>query len=127
MLKRWGDGMAGGVFAFTSNVDGQFQRAGFDDDALYECHGSIHNLQCVTPCGDDIWEDHELLVEVDDHGQALFRRRTHLGEQLALIERVRRRRERRQFGQIVEIRVIRIGKCVIDRPSVVERRQFPGG
>lgn len=37
-------------FIFTSNVDGQFQKAGFADDAIYECHGSIHHVQCSVPC-----------------------------------------------------------------------------
>ncbi|MDX8051364.1 Sir2 family NAD-dependent protein deacetylase [Lentzea sp. BCCO 10_0798] len=39
---------------FTSNVDGQFQKAGFADVA--EVHGSIHHAQCVEPCTDEIWE-----------------------------------------------------------------------
>jgi len=36
----------GEYFVFTSNVDGQFQKAGFDPDRIVECHGSIHHLQC---------------------------------------------------------------------------------
>ncbi len=40
----------GGYFVFTSNVDGQFQRAGFADSQIVECHGSIHHLQCTAPC-----------------------------------------------------------------------------
>ncbi len=43
-------------FIFTSNVDGQFAKAGFDPKHIYECHGSIHHLQCATPCSDEIWE-----------------------------------------------------------------------
>ena len=35
-------------FVFTSNVDGQFQKAGFQGSQIFECHGSIHYLQC--PC-----------------------------------------------------------------------------
>jgi NAD-dependent SIR2 family protein deacetylase len=42
---------AGLSFVFTSNVDGQFQRAGFPDEAIVECHGSIHHLQCLRGCG----------------------------------------------------------------------------
>lgn len=42
-------------FIFTSNVDGQFQKAGFDDQNIYECHGSIHHLQCSIPCSKQIW------------------------------------------------------------------------
>ena len=36
-------------FIYTSNVDGQFQKAGFPEDKIYECHGSIHFVQC-TKC-----------------------------------------------------------------------------
>ncbi|WP_091456764.1 SIR2 family NAD-dependent protein deacylase [Actinokineospora iranica] len=38
---------------FTSNVDGQFQKAGFADVA--EVHGSIHHLQCTLPCRYEVW------------------------------------------------------------------------
>ncbi len=46
-----------GAFVFTSNVDGQFQRAGFADERVCEAHGSIHFAQCVFGCGrgDSIW------------------------------------------------------------------------
>ncbi len=44
---------AGGVRVFTSNVDGQFQEAGFEHVA--EAHGSIHHLQCLSGCTTDIW------------------------------------------------------------------------
>ena len=47
ILKRWGERMAKGAFVFTSNVDGQFQKAGFDPQRIHECHGSIHHLQCL--------------------------------------------------------------------------------
>ena len=39
-------------FVFTSNVDGQFQKAGFPGDCIVECHGSIHYLQSVDGYGD---------------------------------------------------------------------------
>lgn len=58
LLKRWGVTRR----VFTSNVDGQFQRAGFEHVA--EVHGSIHHLQCVEPCTEDIWPA-EIEVEVD--------------------------------------------------------------
>jgi len=51
-------------FVFTSNVDGQFQKAGFDEERIYEIHGSIHYLQCLYNCTDDIWPNEEN-VEVD--------------------------------------------------------------
>jgi NAD-dependent SIR2 family protein deacetylase len=56
----------GGYFVFTSNVDGQFQKAGYDDSRIEECHGSIHHFQCIQPCGDDIWDANEINVNVDE-------------------------------------------------------------
>ena len=44
-------------FVVTSNVDGQFQKAGFNADSLLEVHGSIHHLQCLSPCCHDIWSN----------------------------------------------------------------------
>jgi NAD-dependent SIR2 family protein deacetylase len=55
----------GNYFIFTSNVDGQFQKAGFDDEKVIECHGSIHHLQCKDNCSDDIWKnDEEINVDM---------------------------------------------------------------
>ena len=56
-----------GYFVSTSNVDGHFQKAGFDHDLVEECHGSIHHFQCSKPCSDNIWEagGNEILVDAD--------------------------------------------------------------
>ena len=51
-------------FVFTSNVDGQFQKAGFDETSIVECHGTIHYLQC-TRCDGGIWSAKEVEVPVD--------------------------------------------------------------
>jgi NAD-dependent SIR2 family protein deacetylase len=51
ILARWASRMRHGAFAFTSNVDGQFQRAGFADDRVWEIHGAIEHLQCLSGCG----------------------------------------------------------------------------
>jgi NAD-dependent SIR2 family protein deacetylase len=56
----------GGYFVFTSNVDGQFQKAGFAEDRIEECHGSIHHLQCTAPCSRHIWEAQDLEISVDE-------------------------------------------------------------
>lgn len=37
------------VFVFTSNVDGHFQKAGWDPKSVAEVHGSIHYIQPVAP------------------------------------------------------------------------------
>lgn len=55
-----------GYFVFTSNVDGQFQKAGFRDDRIVECHGSIHYLQCSEPCKKTIWNASEFHPEIDE-------------------------------------------------------------
>lgn len=65
LLKQWGERMDHGYAVFTSNVDGQFQRAGFDPLRIYECHGSIHHLQCLEPCGPDIWSADGYTPQVD--------------------------------------------------------------
>ncbi|KQV54474.1 MULTISPECIES: Sir2 family NAD-dependent protein deacetylase [unclassified Duganella] len=65
LLKGWGETMEHGSFVFTSNVDGQFQKAGFDPQAVYECHGSIHHLQCLGACGSKIWAADDFGPEVD--------------------------------------------------------------
>ncbi len=64
-LLRWGQSRPGGYFVFTSNVDGQFQKAGFDPQRVLECHGTIHYLQCTQVCTRDIWWVDDLTVDVD--------------------------------------------------------------
>lgn len=55
ILLRWASTMMHGAFVFTSNVDGQFQKAGFDTERIAECHGTIHRLQCIEACTDETW------------------------------------------------------------------------
>lgn len=55
MLRQWGQRMRLGSWVFTSNVDGQFQKAGFAEEQMHECHGSIHHLQCLQDCQSDVW------------------------------------------------------------------------
>jgi NAD-dependent SIR2 family protein deacetylase len=66
ILARWTENLRHGSFVFTSNVDGQFQKAGFADERIVECHGSIAHLQCTAPCHDEIWEATELELRVDE-------------------------------------------------------------
>jgi NAD-dependent SIR2 family protein deacetylase len=56
----------GGYFVFTSNVDGQFQKAGFAEDHVEECHGSVHHLQCTHACSAGIWDAYNERVVVDE-------------------------------------------------------------
>jgi len=53
-------------WVFTSNVDGQFQRAGFSQDRIVEIHGSIHHLQCSRPCSSDIWSASSLTTKFNE-------------------------------------------------------------
>src|SRR3954451_8848080 len=39
VLRRWAGRMHGSAFVVTSNVDGHFQRAGFDPERILEVHG----------------------------------------------------------------------------------------
>lgn len=66
MLRRWGEAKPAGYFVFTSNVDGHFQQAGFADDRILECHGSIHHLQCAASCSIRIWPAEPLQVAIDE-------------------------------------------------------------
>ena len=55
-------------FVFTSNVDGQFQKAGFQGSQIFECHGSIHYLQCVSACGQEIWPiPYDYSISIDEN------------------------------------------------------------
>lgn len=65
ILKHWAEQMPHGYSVFTSNVDGQFQKSGFDAARVHECHGSIHHLQCMTPCTDAIWPADAFIPQVD--------------------------------------------------------------
>ena len=61
LLQAWADAYGLDTFIVTSNVDGQFQKAGFRDDQVLEVHGSIHHLQCLAPCSNAIWNNDEVI------------------------------------------------------------------
>jgi len=65
-LLGWANSCRQGYFVFTSNVDGHFQRAGFDARRTVECHGSIHHLQCADPCSSAIWPADDLSMAIDE-------------------------------------------------------------
>ena len=66
LLHSWGQRMQQGCFVFTSNVDGHFQKAGFPSTRVYECHGSLHRLQCTANCQGSIWPTVDLYPQVDE-------------------------------------------------------------
>lgn len=59
LLQQWIKRFDLDHFVVTSNVDGQFQKAGLADDRILEVHGSIHHLQCTSPCSTNIWNNKE--------------------------------------------------------------------
>ena len=66
ILRQWGARMPFGSRVFTSNADGQFQKAGFSESQVNECHGSIHHLQCMNGCEAGVWHSREFLPVVDN-------------------------------------------------------------
>ena len=66
LLKQWSRRMGQGAFIFTSNVDGHFRKAGFVGPRIYECHGSIHRLQCPANCNGKIWPTGNLYPQIDE-------------------------------------------------------------
>jgi NAD-dependent SIR2 family protein deacetylase len=64
-LKAIAESVPNGAFVFTSNVDGHFQKAGFDHGRVTECHGSINHLQCLAGCGQPVWPADGFVPVVD--------------------------------------------------------------
>jgi NAD-dependent SIR2 family protein deacetylase len=58
--------MAQGSFVFTSNVDGQFQKAGFADARIQEVHGTIHKMQCLDGCCSKTWSAEAFKPVIDE-------------------------------------------------------------
>jgi NAD-dependent SIR2 family protein deacetylase len=65
ILQRWMSRASRGGFVFTSNVDGQFQRAGFAPELITEVHGSFEGMQCTAECGAGIFPGDSFNVEID--------------------------------------------------------------
>jgi len=65
IIRKWIERRGAEYFVVTSNVDGQFQKAGYADDRILEVHGSIHRLQCQSPCSSSIWDNDEV-IHVDE-------------------------------------------------------------
>ncbi len=65
MLKELCKSKGDDYFIITSNVDGQFQKADFENDKICEIHGSIHHLQCLKDKDHGIWSAEGVKVMVD--------------------------------------------------------------
>jgi len=73
IMKRWADSKHGNYFIFTSNVDGHWQKAGFPEEKVIECHGTVHYLQCNNSmsCHKEIWPtSHVKIPPIDDNFRA---------------------------------------------------------
>jgi NAD-dependent SIR2 family protein deacetylase len=66
LLRRFGQRMPGGAFVYTSNIDGHFQKAGFDDEHIVECHGTIDFNQCMRACGVGIFPAGPETIQIDE-------------------------------------------------------------
>lgn len=66
ILQAWARRLRHGAFVFTSNVDGQFQRAGFDHDRIVEVHGSIDWMQCTRSCGHGLFPATPFQIQVNE-------------------------------------------------------------
>jgi NAD-dependent SIR2 family protein deacetylase len=66
ILRRWVACLPHGGFVFTSNVDGHFQKAGFDPARTYEVHGTITALQCLDGCGAGISPATDVSLRIDE-------------------------------------------------------------
>ncbi len=66
IIRKWIERKKSEYFVVTSNVDGQFQKAGYADDRIVEVHGSIHWLQCQSPCSSTIWDNNEV-IPIDEN------------------------------------------------------------
>lgn len=65
ILKEIAASSALPCFVVTSNVDGQFQKAGFSANRIWEIHGSIHRLQCINGCANLVWPADDFAPQVD--------------------------------------------------------------
>lgn len=65
LLRKWAEARKHGYLIFTSNVDGHFQKAGYPAARVAECHGSIHELQCLVPCSPSVWPAFDFAPQVD--------------------------------------------------------------
>lgn len=48
-------------FIYTTNVDGQVEKAGFDQERLFAPNGDYQYLQCSSPCCNKLYDSGELL------------------------------------------------------------------
>lgn len=52
-------------FVITTNVDGQFAKAGFPAEKIFATQGDYRFLQCATPCHDRLYDNEVLVHEME--------------------------------------------------------------
>ena len=65
ILKKWAKSKSIKSFVYTTNIDGHFQKAGFSQQLIYECHGSINCFQCCAECSNHVSHRRHLLLDID--------------------------------------------------------------
>ena len=60
LIKKWIKRNGADYFVVTSNVDGQFQKAEYDEERIHEVHGSLQWLQCHSCSNENIWYNDEV-------------------------------------------------------------------
>ena len=51
-------------FVITTNVDGQFLKAGFDKNRVFEVQGTLSKIQCSVACHDKLYDDLDLVSKM---------------------------------------------------------------
>ena len=53
-------------FVITTNVDHQFQKAGFDKKCLFYTQGDYGLFQCSEPCSQETWDNEDMIIPMLD-------------------------------------------------------------
>ena len=51
-------------FVLTTNVDGQFERAGFDPERIFATQGQYNLIQCSVPCHNSVYPIDDLVAKM---------------------------------------------------------------
>ncbi len=62
-------------FVITTNVDSQFEKAGFDKEKIFEVQGNYGEFQCSVPCHDGVYTNQATLETLLANRQGLEVRR----------------------------------------------------
>lgn len=51
-------------FVITTNVDGQFEKVGFNKEKIFEVQGNYGEIQCSVPCHNKVYSNKEIIFEM---------------------------------------------------------------